>query len=467
MESRRKKIRAIILSVIALAAIATAVFTLQIDPADYRAEIKKSIATAQQLLDGAVTGNENGQYSEDQLLWLQTAVETAQKVVDNDVTEIEDFREQSQKLNEEIKAFDGRKNTECLSEEELVTCQQDGKTYTRELTLEDHTKLAWSLDCASIATPMPVNFGATVQGFYQEKAEAVLAAHGISGKVLTLLHNGALPGRADIELTGLSTEAPLYLYEYRPASDALVYVSETKAQDGAVRFSVASGGTWVLCGKAPQAEEEPGEADGAGGEQEKSSSGAGSEVSSAESTAASSVSAESPEKEKPASSSASPDKNASSGGNYTIPGNTPTPEPEEKKLSCTIEIRCDTILNNWKDLAPEKAPYVPANGIILQETTVEFTEGETAFEVLKRVTRSRGIQMEFRNDPTYSGAYIEGINHLYEFDCGSGSGWMYKVNGWFPNYGCGNYKMQDGDKMVWCYTCNVGKDVGDQYWDTH
>ena len=96
MESRRKKIRAIILSVIALAAIATAVFTLQIDPADYRAEIKKSIATAQQLLDGAVTGNENGQYSEDQLLWLQTAVETAQKVVDNDVTEIEDFREQSQ-----------------------------------------------------------------------------------------------------------------------------------------------------------------------------------------------------------------------------------------------------------------------------------------------------------------------------------------------------------------------------------
>ena len=110
MESRRKKIRAIILSVIALAAIATAVFTLQIDPADYRAEIKKSIATAQQLLDGAVTGNENGQYSEDQLLWLQTAVETAQKVVDNDVTEIEDFREQSQKLNEEIKVFDGRKN---------------------------------------------------------------------------------------------------------------------------------------------------------------------------------------------------------------------------------------------------------------------------------------------------------------------------------------------------------------------
>ena len=27
--------------------------------------------------------------------------------------------------------------------------------------------------------------------------------------------------------------------------------------------------------------------------------------------------------------------------------------------------------------------------------------------------------------------------------------------------------MKDGDKMVWCYTCNIGKDVGDQYYDTH
>ena len=73
--------------------------------------------------------------------------------------------------------------------------------------------------------------------------------------------------------------------------------------------------------------------------------------------------------------------------------------------------------------------------------------------------------MEFREDPMYSGAKVEGINHIYEQDAGSGSGWMYKVNGWFPNYGSSQYKVKDGDKIVYCYTCDIGKDVGDQYYD--
>ena len=61
----------------------------------------------------------------------------------------------------------------------------------------------------------------------------------------------------------------------------------------------------------------------------------------------------------------------------------------------------------------------------------------------------------------YDSYYIEGINNLYEFDCGSESGWMYKVNGWFPNYGCSAYPLKDGDVIVWCYTCNgLGADVG-------
>ena len=44
-------------------------------------------------------------------------------------------------------------------------------------------------------------------------------------------------------------------------------------------------------------------------------------------------------------------------------------------------------------------PYVPANGVILATTEVEYTPGENVFEVLKRVTRDQGIQMEFRDDP--------------------------------------------------------------------
>ena len=56
--------------------------------------------------------------------------------------------------------------------------------------------------------------------------------------------------------------------------------------------------------------------------------------------------------------------------------------------------------------------------------------------------------------------YIEGIHNLYEFDCGDLSGWMYKVNGWFPNYGCSRYQLKQGDVIEWVYTCDLGKDVG-------
>lgn len=92
---------------------------------------------------------------------------------------------------------------------------------------------------------------------------------------------------------------------------------------------------------------------------------------------------------------------------------------------------------------------------------VEFTEGESVHDVLQRVCKDAGIQMESSFTPAYNSAYVEGINNLYEFDCGQLSGWMYNVNGWFPNYGCSKYTVQDGDVINWVYTCNLGKDVGD------
>ena len=128
---------------------------------------------------------------------------------------------------------------------------------------------------------------------------------------------------------------------------------------------------------------------------------------------------------------------------------------------CTITIRCDTILDNLENLDAGKEAYVPANGVILSTSQVEFDDGETVFDVLKRVCDYAGIQLEYSWTPMYSTYYIEGINNLYEFDCGNESGWMYKVNGWFPNYGCSAYTLKNGDDIVWCYTCNgLGADVG-------
>lgn len=132
-----------------------------------------------------------------------------------------------------------------------------------------------------------------------------------------------------------------------------------------------------------------------------------------------------------------------------------------KARTCTITIRCDTILNNMEDLTAGKEKYVPSNGVILGTTDMSFKKGDTVFEVLKRVCSRKGIQLEYSWTPMYESYYIEGINHLYEFDCGNESGWMYKVNGWFPNYGCSEYTLKNGDTIVWCYTCKgLGADVG-------
>ena len=60
-------------------------------------------------------------------------------------------------------------------------------------------------------------------------------------------------------------------------------------------------------------------------------------------------------------------------------------------------------------------------------------------------------------------AYIRAINNLYEFDAGELSGWMYKVNDWFPNYGSSRYQLKPGDVVEWVYSCDLGRDVGGDY----
>jgi len=129
--------------------------------------------------------------------------------------------------------------------------------------------------------------------------------------------------------------------------------------------------------------------------------------------------------------------------------------------TCTIEVRCDTILDNMGDLAPGKSSCVPGNGVILAASTVRFAQGDTVLDVLKAAASATGLQLEYSYTPGYGSYYVEGINNLYEFDCGNESGWMYKVNGWFPNYGCSEYQVRDGDVIVWCYTCKgYGADLG-------
>ena len=70
------------------------------------------------------------------------------------------------------------------------------------------------------------------------------------------------------------------------------------------------------------------------------------------------------------------------------------------------------------------------------------------------------MHFEYVYARAYESAYIEGINNLYEFDCGELSGWIYSVNGDYPSYGCALYKLKDGDAVMWQYTCDLGADIG-------
>ena len=95
-----------------------------------------------------------------------------------------------------------------------------------------------------------------------------------------------------------------------------------------------------------------------------------------------------------------------------------------KPAACTISIDCQTILDNIGDLKETKKEFVPEDGWILPEMEVKFTTGDTVFDILKKICGEKNIQLSSKYTPLYKSYYVEGINQLYEFDCGKNSGWM-------------------------------------------
>lgn len=128
-------------------------------------------------------------------------------------------------------------------------------------------------------------------------------------------------------------------------------------------------------------------------------------------------------------------------------------EKASGNFSAIISINCKTAVN-YKNSKKEKSD-------ILSSYKVKFNKGDTVFTALKNACKDNKIQFEY----TGSGdsVYIEGIDYLYEFDCGEHSGWEYRVNGKFPSIGCNAFKLNNGDKIEWLYTCDLGADIGNRY----
>lgn len=142
---------------------------------------------------------------------------------------------------------------------------------------------------------------------------------------------------------------------------------------------------------------------------------------------------------------------------------------------CYITIICSTINNNIDNLKKEKQPFVPDDGILLKDVIVEINDGDTAFDVIKKACKENtciakckycqknGIQIDYTYTPAFDTYYIKGIHQIYEKDCGMQSGWMYSVNGVFPNVGSSSYEVKSEDKIVFAYTCDMGQDIGNSY----
>ncbi|MBQ7093296.1 MAG: S-layer homology domain-containing protein, partial [Clostridia bacterium] len=91
--------------------------------------------------------------------------------------------------------------------------------------------------------------------------------------------------------------------------------------------------------------------------------------------------------------------------------------------------------------------------------SLKFESGMTAYSALVKT----GLDVQGSTDHQWGGVYVEKIEDLGEFDEGATSGWMYKVNGEFPDFSASLYALSAGDEVEWVYTRDLGEDVGDDY----
>ncbi len=136
-------------------------------------------------------------------------------------------------------------------------------------------------------------------------------------------------------------------------------------------------------------------------------------------------------------------------------------EEPEQVISCRIAISCKVLAQNRDAVKnPELLKYIPDDGEILKEVTLQVKEGASAYDALSMACKAFGIQMESKYTALYGTYYVQGIHYLYEKCAGDRSGWIYMVNGKTISVGASGYKLKDGDCVTWHFTVDGGKDVG-------
>lgn len=134
----------------------------------------------------------------------------------------------------------------------------------------------------------------------------------------------------------------------------------------------------------------------------------------------------------------------------TVPGTepvTPTPvdptpvEPDHKALSVTFQLHTDTEM--W--IAPSVIGDLP--------------EGTTAMDVFRQVLAANGYSYEAK------GSYVQAVikpdgTKVAEFSKGPNSGWVFRVNGEFPDVAMQDCRLSDGDVIEVFFTADYMNEPG-------
>ena len=91
---------------------------------------------------------------------------------------------------------------------------------------------------------------------------------------------------------------------------------------------------------------------------------------------------------------------------------------------------------------------MPSDGVMVSGLSLELTPGQTAFDALQQT----GLALDYSGSPSRKDVYLRGIGGLYQKDCGPSSGWVFSVNGVYPNTSCSKVALSDGDVVSFQFT---------------
>lgn len=459
---RMKRIRAAAVAVIVMAIAVYLILDMDVEKADYGDPLQEQITAAEALYGEQQenTGNEEGQYAPYTLLVFSRQIEEARAVASDEASEYYAEKEAYEQLRENIKDFRNAANRDVISAEEAERMAEEESEKTCAVDFRKDTELSYVIEGANLKKPVTMNLTAREKGPYYSEISETLAELSLQGQVVSFYQDGSFGGRITVTAPMyLEKESKAYAYKVNLKDGTLEYASDASLnkENQTATFSVSEGGDYVIVTKKMHEDkketmdieklEEEAEQDA---ENEAGIAGDQKDGNQKDDSQPSSDKGGNTGNDKPSDNNPS-DK----------PSNHTQDKPESKNITVSIEIRCDTLAQDLSKLEnPALEAYVPSDGTILPATKVTVKEGSTVFDVLNRVCRDKNIHVKSSYTPAFGSYYIEAINYLYEFDGGNLSGWMYKVNGWFPNYGCSAYTLKDGDSIVWAYTCDLGEDVG-------